>query len=262
MIESYGMGEALRACRHWPAKTDIDQNRKEGGSRRDEETNLNKEQFLHDLTVQLNLSVSDQVIREQIAYYDSYICGEVRKGRSEAEVIEELGSPRLLAKTIIDTAEAAGDPIASQDDEIRGTVDLEPDSDAFDHFRANYSGAGARNCETEAEDAETVRQGYEDENHQERESYAESGERNDSGWSDPFYRHHSERKAQQSSTGSHVHVFDASGWGCVAVFIIFFLLFQVLVGLIGGVLAFLSPVLLPLLVVLVVLWLIKGIINH
>ena len=118
---------------------------------------MNKEQFLHDLTVQLNLSVSDQVIREQIAYYDSYICGEVRKGRSEAEVIEELGSPRLLAKTIIDTAEAAGDPIASQDDEIRGTVDLEPDSDAFDHFRANYSGTGARSCETEAEDAETVR---------------------------------------------------------------------------------------------------------
>ena len=73
MIVSSGTGEALRACRHWPAKTDIDQNRKEGGSRRDEETNLNKEQFLHDLTVQLNLSVSDQVIREQIAYYDSYI---------------------------------------------------------------------------------------------------------------------------------------------------------------------------------------------
>ena len=107
-----------------------------------------------------------------------------------------------------------------------------------------------------------MRQGYEDENHQERESYAENGKRNDNGWSDPFYRHHNERKTQQSSTGSNVHVFDASGWGCIAVFIIFFLVFQVLVGLIGGVLAFLSPVLLPLLVVLVVLWLIKGIINH
>ena len=225
---------------------------------------MNKEQFLHDLTVQLNLSVSDQVIREQIAYYDSYICGEVQKGRSEAEVIEELGSPRLLAKTIIDTAEAAGDPIASQDDEIRGTVELEPDSDAFDHFRQTYgSGTGARSCETEAEDAETVRQGYEDENHQERESYSESGKRNDNGWDDPFFRHHNERKAQQSSMGNnHVHVFDASGWGCIAVFIIFFLLFQLLVDIIGGVLTLLSPVLLPLLVVLVVLWLIKGIINH
>ena len=101
---------------------------------------MNKEQFLHDLTVQLNLNVSDEVIREQIAYYSSYITGEVRKGRSEAEVIEELGSPRLLAKTIIETAEAAGDPVANQDDEIRGTVDLEPDSDAFDDLRAQYSG--------------------------------------------------------------------------------------------------------------------------
>lgn len=223
---------------------------------------MNKEQFLHDLTVQLNLNVSDEVIREQIAYYSSYITGEVRKGRSEAEVIEELGSPRLLAKTIIETAEAAGDPVANQDDEIRGTVDLEPDSDAFDDLRAQYSGAAdsASYHEDAANSTEDVRQDYEDENHKERESYSENGKRNDNGWSDPFYRHHHDHGTQSNSTG--VHVFDASGWGCIVVFILFFLLFQLLVSVVGGVLMLFSPVLLPLLVVLVLIWLFKGIFSH
>lgn len=220
---------------------------------------LKKEQFLHDLMVQLNLNVSDEVIREQIAYYDSYISDEIRKGRPEAEVIEELGSPRLLAKTIIDTAEAAGDPVANQDDEIRGTVDLEPDSDAFAHFRSNYAEGSRMDTEEESPD---IRQAYEDENHRESESYSESGRRNDNGWNDPFYRHHNERRAQQDGSGRSVHVFDASGWGCVAVFIIFLLLFKLFVEIVGGVLYFFSPLLMPALVVLVVLWLIRGIMQH
>ena len=227
-----------------------------------EDTNLNKEQFLHDLTVQLNLNVSDEVIREQIAYYSSYITGEVRKGRSEAEVIEELGSPRLLAKTIIETAEAAGDPVASQDDEIRGTVDLEPDSDAFDQLHAQYENAAdASYTEASDESNSEVRQNYEDENHKEQESYSENGKRNDNGWSDPFYRHHHDRGTQANRTGG-VHVFDASGWGCIVLFILFFLLFQILVSVVGGVLMFFSPVLLPVLVILVLIWLFKGIFSH
>ena len=72
---------------------------------------MTKQEFLHNLTVALNLNVSDAVIHEQLAYYDKYISDEIAKGRSETEVIESLGSPRLLAKTIIETAEAAGDPV-------------------------------------------------------------------------------------------------------------------------------------------------------
>ena len=36
--------------------------------------------------------------------YENYIDTEIRKGRREQEVLEELGDPRLIAKTIIDTA--------------------------------------------------------------------------------------------------------------------------------------------------------------
>ena len=52
--------------------------------------------------------VSQSSINENIQYYDNYIMEETRKGKSEEEVIEQLGSPRLIAKTLIDTTDQFG----------------------------------------------------------------------------------------------------------------------------------------------------------
>ena len=38
-----------------------------------------------------------------IRYYEDYIQSQVRGGRSEQEVLQELGDPHLIAKTLIDT---------------------------------------------------------------------------------------------------------------------------------------------------------------
>ena len=64
---------------------------------------MTKYEFLNDLKASLTGSVSGQVINENMQYYDDYIAGEVRKGRTEAEILEGLGDPRLIARTIIDT---------------------------------------------------------------------------------------------------------------------------------------------------------------
>ena len=40
----------------------------------------------------------------QLRYYDDYIRSERQKGRSEADIMEELGDPRLIARTILDTS--------------------------------------------------------------------------------------------------------------------------------------------------------------
>ena len=61
---------------------------------------MSKSEFLKKLKEELLATVSDDTIRDQINYYDNYISDEVDKGRSEKEVIEELGDPRLIAKTI------------------------------------------------------------------------------------------------------------------------------------------------------------------
>lgn len=51
--------------------------------------------------------VAPQVTRSNLEYYETYIRDEVRKGRSESDVLGELGDPRLIARTIFDSQEAA-----------------------------------------------------------------------------------------------------------------------------------------------------------
>lgn len=65
---------------------------------------MNKQEFLEQMRTALSGEVSPAVIQENMSYYDSYISEEMRKGRSEQEVMDELGDPRLIARTIIDTS--------------------------------------------------------------------------------------------------------------------------------------------------------------
>lgn len=72
---------------------------------------MRKDEFLQILRRALNGDVPPGVIEENIRYYDNYITEEVRKGRSEEDVIQEIGDPRLIAKNIEDTTEGAGDDL-------------------------------------------------------------------------------------------------------------------------------------------------------
>ncbi len=47
-------------------------------------------------------------VAENVQYYREYIDVEIRKGRSEKEVLDSLGDPRLLAKSIIEANKRAG----------------------------------------------------------------------------------------------------------------------------------------------------------
>ena len=70
---------------------------------------MRKTEVLQELREALDGEVSASVIQSNISYYDQYIRQEAAKGRREEEVIEEIGSPRLIAKTIIDSSEGAGE---------------------------------------------------------------------------------------------------------------------------------------------------------
>lgn len=61
---------------------------------------MNRNEFLRILKESLEMSLEKDAINSQLDYYDRYISDEMKKGRSEKEVIEELGDPRLIAKTI------------------------------------------------------------------------------------------------------------------------------------------------------------------
>ena len=64
---------------------------------------MEKIEFLNGLRQTMIGEVDQKVIDDNIRYYDDYIMMEARKGKAEEEVLETLGDPRLIAKTIIDT---------------------------------------------------------------------------------------------------------------------------------------------------------------
>ncbi len=66
---------------------------------------MTKAEFLKDLEEKLTGEVSPNTVLQNVSYYRDYIDSAIRRGQTEEEVLEELGSPFLIAKTIIDTNE-------------------------------------------------------------------------------------------------------------------------------------------------------------
>lgn len=65
--------------------------------------NMNKQEFLEKLRLALNGKVAAGVVTENLKFYEDYINTEIRKGKSEEEVMASLGDPRLIARTIVET---------------------------------------------------------------------------------------------------------------------------------------------------------------
>lgn len=67
---------------------------------------MSKEEFLRELEEALAGDVPEAVIRDNVSYYGSYLSQEMAKGRSVEEVVDEIGEPFIIAKTIIEHSEA------------------------------------------------------------------------------------------------------------------------------------------------------------
>lgn len=89
---------------------------------------MTKEEFLYGLRRALLSTGSPSLIEENMRFYSSYIDGELSKGRSLEEIMEELGDPRLIANSI---KTAAG-----YDDEFAGTV-VESEESGYENASFN-----------------------------------------------------------------------------------------------------------------------------
>lgn len=67
---------------------------------------MSKKEFMDQLREGLDGNVSYEKYRETIEYYESYFRRKIAEGKTEEEIVAELGSGRLIAKTIVDTAGA------------------------------------------------------------------------------------------------------------------------------------------------------------
>lgn len=105
---------------------------------------MTKQEFLSGLEERLLEEGADVLVPENLSYYSSYIEEEKSKGRTEEDVLEELGNPALIARSIL---EAAGYEVDGIPDEQPGsfdnarTSDEEPDEQERPGDGGSFSGS-------------------------------------------------------------------------------------------------------------------------
>ena len=198
---------------------------------------MNKKEFLQALRGELTNSVSGEVIEEQLRFYSEYIDTEMGKGRREEEVVAELSAPNLLARSIIEAADAGGDRVARTTPFRYEEKDINYASDEED---LKYKGTSSEE-RASYDRAESPR-------YERRESSS-------SGSGNGTYGNSGENRGYRP----YVPVSSA---GCL-LFAIVVIALLVLVALVFvGILSFLAPVLFPVLSIAVILWLLSGIFNR
>ncbi len=69
---------------------------------------MNKTEYIQVIEKALVGNVSPQELQDIVSYYRDYIDMEIQKGRSEREVLDGLGNPRHLVKSILAAKEQKG----------------------------------------------------------------------------------------------------------------------------------------------------------
>jgi len=66
---------------------------------------MDRNEFISILRGTLQGQIRDSLVEEHVNYYYYFISEEIAGGKSERDVLDMLGDPRLIAKTIVETAE-------------------------------------------------------------------------------------------------------------------------------------------------------------
>lgn len=82
---------------------------------------MTKQQFLDELKQALSGEVSPEAMMDAYSYYSNYIDEQVRNGKTEEQVTEELGKPFMIARSIIaaQTRERSADVEYTEDGRTR-----------------------------------------------------------------------------------------------------------------------------------------------
>ena len=136
---------------------------------------MSKTEFLSILRGQLTGQIPNSEVASQINYYEAYIDGQLGKGMSEEQAVEELGDPRLIAKTLIDSTNRAAEE-AGYDGPYRSSTDTYDDSDGINSgIFGNSTGNSGNNGSDSYGGSNQDRYGYGPDQDSADRSGAESG---------------------------------------------------------------------------------------
>ena len=82
---------------------------------------MTKSDFLDELKLALSGRVSAQEVTEHLRFYEDYINTQMRMGKREEDILEELGEPRLLARNIAESKKYAADGSRKNSEETNNT---------------------------------------------------------------------------------------------------------------------------------------------
>lgn len=94
---------------------------------------MKKKEFLDALRDQLSGQLPEQKVNSHIKYYQEYFETQIKNGSTEEEVLEKLGSPLLIAKTLLDTAE---EDVYYMEQEETYSYDTTPEEKSSYHHRS------------------------------------------------------------------------------------------------------------------------------
>ena len=215
---------------------------------------MNKKEFLQTLRGELTNSVSGEVIEEQLRFYSDYINMEIAKGRGEEEVVAELSAPNLLARSIIEAADAGGDRVARTTPFRYEEKDINYASDEED---LRYQGMASERAGFDSE-TESLRYERRESSSDVSGNYSRNQGYGDSGNGE--YGNDSYNRGRESH-GYRPYV-PVSSTGCLLSAIVVLVLLVLVALVFVGILSFLAPVLFPVLSIAVILWLLSGIFNR
>ncbi len=97
---------------------------------------MTQSEFLQELRCALENSLPESIVQENVEFYTQYISDEVNQGKNVEQVIQMLGDPWILAKTVTDAQDGTDQSTARekgrgnysyQSDRERGFKDYEKD---------------------------------------------------------------------------------------------------------------------------------------
>lgn len=181
---------------------------------------MSKREFLAKLREYLSYELPEQLVRNEVQYYSDYIDSETAGGKSAETVVDELGDPQLIARTVIDAKKSGPDGIPGSADDI-------------DYSRDVYGNGSNRGFGGGSDRSPFGQNGYSKET-----SGGTSGTSNDGG-------------QRQSFGGNGIHVYNMGCFSLILAMLVFFCIFSVIGALIGA----LSPILIPVCMVFLIMWL-------
>ncbi|MBQ1422996.1 MAG: hypothetical protein IIY96_00990 [Lachnospiraceae bacterium] len=179
---------------------------------------MTKRDYLAKLSEYLSYELPERLVVKNLEYYSEYIDSEVSGGKNVSSVLEDLGDPQLIARSIIDAAKSGADGIPYTED----------DRD----FRSEVYGSGNAPGQSSGWFGGGSSQGYDG-------GYQGSG--NFGG----------DQTGSRGDAGGGFHVYNL---GCFSV-ILFALILMCVISLLGSILGALSPILAPICMVMLVMWL-------